>query len=84
MLAIHKLASGKRLALFHWVLETLSPLWNMTGYKMVGMDGFAPSLRFSQNLVLTHYTTIPINGWLGRDRTYDMRINSALLLPLSY
>lgn len=25
-----------------------------------------------------------LNGWLGTDRTCDMRINSALLLPLSY
>ena len=80
-------------------------------YKMVGMDGYAPSHTDSQSvMLLLHHNphksaegfasrfvcavtyggvSYPSrycnrNGWLGRDRTYDMRINSALLLPLSY
>jgi hypothetical protein len=54
-----------------WTLEFLPLIMRALArapyaYQMVGMNGFAPFLRFSQNLVLTTYTTIPVKWWKPR------------------
>lgn len=48
------------------------------------MEGLEPthlSISVSKTDTATYYVTSPFNGGLSRTRTYDLSVNSRLLLP---
>ena len=86
MLMIHKMVGMDGYAPSHIDSQSIMLLLHHNPHKMV--PWFLHKIRLHldiQGCIMSlMFICYNENGWLGRSRTYDMRINSALLLPLSY